>query len=125
MKLLLIFSLLLAQIYAAPAFNKLREFKQADGSTFEARAYGNQHLHWIQTPQGEILLYNAKSKNFEYATIQNNTLKPSGTKYDQKNSIRARSQARVNKVDKEELYKLWSLKQKEFYEKRGLLKHQH
>ncbi len=124
MKLLLIFSLLLVQLFGAPAFNKLREFKQADGTTFTARAFGNQHLHWIQTPEGEVLLYNSKSKNFEYAKIQNNTLKPSGTKYDQKNSIRARSQARVNKIDEEELNKLWSLKQKEFYEKRGL-GHQH
>lgn len=120
MKSLLVFLLLLAPLFGAPAFNKPRKFTQSDGTTFTARALGNQHLHWIQTPDGEVLLYNSKSKNFEYAKIQNNQLKPSGTRYNKENSIRARSQARVNKINKEELYKLWSLKQKEFNEKRGL-----
>ncbi len=125
MKLLTILLLLLSQVFAAPAFNKLREFKQADGTTFQARAAGNHILNWIKTADGEILRYNPKSKNFEYAIIQNNTLQASGVRYDAKNPSMARAAARVQKIDKKALSELWSVKQKEFYGKKGLLGHQH
>ena len=118
MKILLIFLILIANLYSAPAYNKTREFKQADGTTFEAKAFGNQHLNWIQTSDGEILKYNSKNKNFEYATIKENRLTESGVRYERGNSIRARSIGKVNKIDKEQLYKLWSKKQKESNERK-------
>lgn len=117
MKILLIISILSAILFSAPALNVTREFKQADGTTFTARAQGNQHLNWIETPDGEVLRYNHASKNFEYAIIKDEKLKPSGTRYDKSNSKRARSLGKINKIDKSKLYKLWSTKQKESKEK--------
>ena len=122
MKFLIITLILATQIFAAPAFNKTRDFKQADGTTFKARALGNQHLNWIETEDGEVLKYNSKNKNFEYATIKNNRLRASGTRYEKNDSKRARATGQVNKLNKDELYKLWSKKQKES-KQRSALKH--
>ena len=105
MRLLLIFSFLFATIFGAPAYNKLREFKHSDGTTFMARGQGNQHLNWIETEDGEILVYNKESKNFDYAYIYNNRLEPSGLKYETNISIPG--------VNKEAVYKLWSERQQE------------
>ncbi|MBU0720834.1 hypothetical protein KJ877_05785 [bacterium] len=100
-------------VFSAPALNVVREFKQSDNTRFMAKAEGNQHLNWIRTQEGEILKYSEKSKNFEYASIKQNNLKASGTRYEKNNSIRARSIARINKIDKKELHTLWLKKQKE------------
>ena len=121
MKILLVFLLTVLGLFGAPAYNKLREFQQADGTTFKARAYGNQHLNWIETQDGEVLKYSQKNKNFEYATIKNRSLQPSGTRYEKENSLRARSLGHVSKLNKEELYKLWDEKQEIAHKKqRGL-----
>lgn len=118
MKLLLILMLTFSYAFSVPALSVPREFKQSDGSTFKAKAVGNQHLNWIETEDGEILKYNNKSKNFEYATIKNSSLKASGTAFEKDNSLRARSMGRIDKIDKEELHKLWSKKRKEAHERR-------
>ena len=120
MKLLLIISLLFVHMFAAPAYNKLREFKQADGTTFKARANGNQHLNWIESEDGEILKYNKNSGNFEYAQIIEQRLKASGTRYDRSNSKKARSRANINKLDKKSVSELWSKKQKEAHQRKRL-----
>lgn len=122
MKFLLILTLFITYTLAAPAFNKLREFKQSDGTTFEARAFGNQHLNWIETKEGEILKYNEDSKNFEYAKIKDERLKASGARYEQNNSKRARSLKQVNKISKNELRKLWAKRQSDAHERKKALK---
>ncbi len=122
MRFLLLFFLLYSQIFGAMAYNKLREFKQNDGSTFEAKAFGNQHLNWIETTDGAILKYNQENKNFEYAIIENNQLKSSGVKYEKNDSIRARSLANIQKLNKDELFKLWGQKQEESNKK---MRHSH
>ncbi|MBT5934708.1 hypothetical protein [Sulfurimonas sp.] len=105
--LLLSFSFL----FSAPAFNKLREFKNADGSTFMAQAKGNHHLHWIQTQDAEILRYNPNSRNFEYAVIEDGSMRASGSKYQKNNSNRARAIAHINKLNINDVHKLWSNRQ--------------
>ena len=118
MKYIVTFLIFVNILLAAPALDVSREFKQADGTTFTARAQGNQHLNWVETPDGEILRYNRESKNFEYANIKDNQLKASGTAYNKSNSLRARSLGQINKVDKDALFKLRSEKLKEAQEKR-------
>ena len=113
MKFLLLLTLTFSSIFSAPALNALRTFKQADGTKFKAKAFGNQHLNWLETEDGEILKYNRKNRNFEYATIKKNSLKASGTRFEQNSSKRARSIGRIDKIDKEELYKLWHKKREE------------
>lgn len=120
MKLLLIITLLFTHIFAAPAYSKLREFKQADGTTFKARANGNQHLNWIEDENGEILKYNKNSGNFEYAQIKEQRLKASGVRYDKSNSQKARSRAQINKLDKTTVSELWATKQKEAHQRKRL-----
>ena len=119
MKLLLLFLLTFSHLFSAPALNVKREYKQADGTTFQARSFGNQHLNWIETEDGEVLKYNHKNKNFEYATIKDNNLKASGAKYNKSNSKKARSLFNINKMDKKELHNLWSKRKKESNERRG------
>ena len=100
-------------LLSAPTRSVEREFIQADGTTFKAKSFGNQHLNWIETKDGEILKYNKKSKNFEYAKIKDSALKASGQRFEKNNSKRARSLAHINKVKKKELYELWAKKRKE------------
>ena len=107
MKIVLTALLLISTLYSAPAFNKLREFKNADGTTFVARGAGDEHLHWIESESGDILKFNATSKNFEYAKVVKNSLIPSGKKYSmQKDAKSFKSIKRVPRVTKRELQKI-------------------
>ncbi|PHS55983.1 MAG: hypothetical protein COB17_10495 [Sulfurimonas sp.] len=112
MKLLIVLLFIFTYSFAAPAFNKTREFTQADGSTFIAKAGGDRHLNWVQTVDGEILKYNSKSKNFEYAKINNDKLELSGIKYEKNNSKRVRSLGHVNKLKIDDVHELWLKKRK-------------
>jgi hypothetical protein len=121
MKLLLLFFLLLNTLQAAPAFDRMREFKQADGTTFIAKGQGNQHLNWIETKGGDILRYNRESKNYEYAVIQDNSLKASGEKYQSSsNALKAKSFSNQVKLSKDSLYELWNQKRAEARAKRAI-----
>jgi len=120
MKFLLLFFFLLNTLQAAPAFDKMREFKQADGTTFMAKGQGNQHLNWIETKNGDILRYNQKSKNYEYAQIVDNTLKASGEKYQSSRALKAKSLKTQTKLSKDSLYNLWSQKRAEARAKRAV-----
>ena len=120
MKFILIFLLLTTTIFAAPAFNKLREFKQADGTTFTAKTNGNQHLNWVETEDGEILKYNQESKNFEYATIEDNMLKASGITYEKNNAKRAPTRGQTNKLHIDDVTKLWSEKRRDAQNRKNI-----
>lgn len=111
MKLLTLIIVVYTTTFAAPAYHALRNFTNSDGSTFKAKAFGNQHLNWLESEDGEILKFNEETNNFEYATIQNKALKASGTKYEKNNSKRARAFKHINKIQKEELTELWKYKQ--------------
>jgi len=113
MKIFIFLMLSISVLFSAPAFSKLREFHNSDGTSFMAKARGNHLLHWIQTADGEILKYNASTKDFEYAKIKDTTLKASGVRYNKNNSKRARSLGHINKVFLQDLQRLWQLKHKE------------
>lgn len=106
MKNILILLIIISNLLSAPAYNAKREFKQADGTTFEARAYGNHILNWIEDENGEILKYNYETKNYDYAIIDENKLKASGYKYNKNNLNKSISKRAVKKIDKGELAEL-------------------
>lgn len=118
MKYLFILTILFSQLFSAPAFNKLREFTNADGSTFMARAQGNQHLNWIQTQDNTILKYNSQSRNFEYAQIQNDSLRASGIAYKQNTSKTTRAIKNIPALDPSQVYKLWQKKSTAAHQKK-------
>ena len=122
MKFLLLFILLISYLFSAPAYDGLREFKQADGSTFMAKGQGNQHLNWIETEGGEILKRNQKSKNFDYAEIKESKLKASGEKFEKQSQKRSKSLQKTKRLSKESVNNLWSIK-KEEAQKRRHIKH--
>lgn len=108
-----ILSLLLSiTLFAAPAYNELRTFTNSDGTTFQGRAYGNQHLNWVQSKDGEVLKFSEKSQDFEYAKKHNGRLIPSGAKYENNNSIRIRSIHHINKITDKDLQELWNIRNK-------------
>ena len=118
MKLLLLFSLLIYTLNAAPAFDKMREFKNADGTTFIAKGQGNQHLNWVETEDGVILRHNPKSNNYEYAEIEDNQLKASGNKYEKQNYKRANALNSKKNISKEAVYDLWGKKRAEAHKRK-------
>ena len=119
MKILSIFLLMSTILLGAPAFDRLKEFKQADGTTFLAKGQGNHHLNWIETQDGDILKYNEESKNFDYATIEKNNLKASGEKFEKQSLRRAKSLNQVQKTDKKSIHELWSKKREEAQKRRS------
>ena len=118
MKFILLFSLFITILFAAPAYNKLREFKQADGTTFMAKGQGNQHLNWIETQDGKILRYNQTSKNFDYAEIREESLEASGTRYKKENFKKAKSLQEQKNSLKQSVYDLWAKKNKKAQQRR-------
>lgn len=120
MKTILIFLFISTYLFGAPAYNKLREFKQADGTTFLAKGQGNHHLNWLETQDGDILRYNNESKNFDYATIEDSELKASGEKFKKQNLRRAQSLQQANRINKESIYELWNQKREKAKSKRAL-----
>lgn len=67
---------------AAPAFERERTFTQPDGTTFQGRLRGDEYLHWVETEEGKILVFNKKERRFEMGEIIDDTLKPSGDVFD-------------------------------------------
>ena len=76
---LLIFLLLGGQLLlAAPAFHGKRTFTQPDGTVVEYRLQGDEHLNWVESESGDILLFSEKNRRLEHATIKDGILQPSG-----------------------------------------------
>jgi len=102
----LIFLLLGIQLLlAAPAFQGKRTFMQPDGTVVEYRAQGDEHLNWMESGSGDILLYSKKNKRLEHAEIKNNSLKASGVPFTKIDASNARSTSAItwSKPSKEEL----------------------
>jgi hypothetical protein len=110
MKYLLFFGLLSSLVFAAPAFNKEKRFYNQDGGSFLGTPQGNHHLNWIKTQDGAIVVYNPETKNFEYATIKEDELRPSEVTY--KAHANSSTQKAASKNMQEDVYKLWRKKQK-------------
>jgi len=109
MKILLLLLFIFGNLFSAPAYNAKRIFTQANGEEFQARSKGNHHLNWIEDENGEILKYNAQTKNYEYAVIEDIHLKASGEKYQKQNLIQSQSRSlrRTPRIDKKSLNALY------------------
>ncbi len=92
---------------------------QKDGTTFIGHAQGDEFLHYIQTQEGDILLYNPKTKNYEYAIIKDDRLVPSGVVYKpgKKRSYMQKSMPRISKE------KLQKLRHKRMLQRRKFMPH--
>jgi len=111
---MVLFLLISLELFGAPALGRWRVFYNSDGTSFEAKAQGNQYLNWLETKDGKIVKYNKETKNFEYGVIQNRSLKTSGVVYrGVKKAPSLKQQTNLPQVQKEELFKLWREKQRE------------
>jgi len=123
MKILLITTFLTSLLFAAPAYHGKRTFVQPNGESVTYHLQGDEHLHWMEKEDGEIMLYSKKNKRMESAVIQDGELRPSGRAISHtKHSKQASSQQK--KVTKKELETLYQLKREEHY-KRMKNSHQH
>ena len=89
-------------LLAAPAFPGKHTFTQPDGTVIEYRAQGDEHLHWNETENGDILLYSKKNKRLEFAEIKNGSLQPSGIAF----SGSAAAAETAKKLSREEIVEL-------------------
>lgn len=122
MKWLLIFFIFGSLLYSAPAFSGTQKFKQPDGTTFNAKQRGDEYLHWIETENDDILLYNKKSRQFEYAAINSNEeLIPSGEAI-RTSSDGKRSAKLTPEIRKDALHRLWREKRRRETIRRNSLK---
>jgi len=92
-------------LFATSTLTVLRTFTQSDGSTFKARLKGDARLHWIETEDGDILIFNKKSADFEYAKIEDGDLVLSGRKY--KVTKNRALHVRKESIKSEDLKNLW------------------
>lgn len=123
MKWLLIFFILGSLLYSAPAFSGKQQFKQPDGTTFSGKQRGDEYLHWIETENDDILLYNRKSRRFEYAIINNkDELVPSGEALHTSRHSK-RSAVLTPNIRKDELHRLWQKKRRKEATRRNSMKH--
>ncbi len=95
---------LTATLFATATLTKERTFTQSDGSTFKGRLQGDMRLHWVESKNGSILLFNKKTANFEYAKIEDGDLVLSGDIY---TVNKTRSLHVKRDVDKNRLKTLW------------------
>jgi len=112
MRYLFLLSLIIIPVLGAPAFQGKRAFTQPDGSHVTYRNQGDENLHWSESDDGEIIIYNKDSKRFEYAEIKEETLQPSGRLYIKAvpSKKQSRSKTVTNHLDKEKLYDLYKIK---------------
>ncbi|MGB5966146.1 MAG: hypothetical protein WBG65_11555, partial [Sulfurimonadaceae bacterium] len=94
MKYLIVLSFITSILLAAPAFHGKRTFTQPDGTVVEYRAQGDEHLNWMESENGDILLYSKKNKRLEYAEIKDNTLKASGVAFSKNGAANASATAK-------------------------------
>jgi len=80
-KIILTLTVISHTLYSAPAYSHLREFQNADGTTFYATPKGNHKFNYIQTQDGSILKYNTTTKNFEFGKIVGKKIVPNGEVY--------------------------------------------
>ena len=104
MKYLKHFTLFTQLLLATPAFPGKKIFTQPDGTEVIYRLQGDEHLHWNETENGDILLYSKKNKRLEYAEIKENTLQASGVAFS-KNGTATSKRPQISKEELSALHK--------------------
>ncbi len=110
MKLLISLTLLTQLLIAAPAFQGKRTFTQPDGTVVIYHNRGDEYLHYSETEDGEILLFNKEHNRMEHVKVLDNRLRPSGEAYTDKpttkSSTRTQKTERIDKATLRELHDL-------------------
>lgn len=104
MKKIIIFSLLVVcfvqTTFAIPAYPKPLKVKQADGSWLTIQMRGDEHGHYVLTPDGIPLVFNARQENYEYADWKDGKVQASGIKAVEASERTAKVKAFVESLDK-------------------------
>ena len=104
MKRIIIFSLLVVcfvqTTFAIPAYPKPLKVKQADGSWLTIQMRGDEHGHYVLTPDGIPLVFNARQENYEYADWKDGKVQASGIKAVEASERTAKVKAFVESLDK-------------------------
>lgn len=116
MKLLTIFLTVVTLAFGAPAFSGHRTFTQPDGTIIHYQLKGDEYLHWLETREGDIVLYNEKENCLEYAQIKDGVLVSSGevVSSPQERTAASNKSARL-KVSKKELERIHSQQRKKWH----------
>ena len=122
MRKLILFVSIITFAFSAPAFKGSIKFKQNDGSTFSGNLKGDEWFNWVEDKHGDIIKYNKKSKNYEYAMVKevNGSLDlvPSSIKVGNKPKLSNGAETTVAdslKIDKEILKKIWKQKKEKAF----------
>ncbi|MGM9831210.1 MAG: M6 family metalloprotease domain-containing protein [Paludibacteraceae bacterium] len=73
-------------LYAVPASPNPFFVTQPDGTQLTLHTMGDEYYHWVETTDNKIVLQNDKGY-YEYATIENNEIVPSGMRVSDLKSI--------------------------------------
>ena len=115
MRTILALFLLTAQLIAAPALGHFKFVRQSDGEVLKLKPVGNQFLHWFEDENDNVIVYNHQTKQYEYATIKNERLVPSGMRYTQRKSALQQANTRTPiHVDKSQFKNLYIQAKKRF-----------
>lgn len=86
--------------FAIPAYPKPLKVKQADGSWLTIQMRGDEHGHYVLTPDGIPLVFNARQENYEYADWKDGKVQASGIKAVEASERTAKVKAFVESLDK-------------------------
>jgi len=112
--ILLLITLTIAGV-CAPAYQGEIIFSQQDGSHFKGHLHGDEYFSWIEDKQGNIVIFNKQSKNYELAKLHmvdgHMQLLPSGFKASDthKHGIKF-AQEENHKIKLQDLKKVWKIK---------------
>ena len=107
MKVIFFLTCLFLLLQAAPAREASHTFVQSDASSFSAKQKGDEYLHWLESVEGDIIIYNRESGNYEYGVIKGDTLRASGIIYKE-------GERKVRSI-KNDILKLWQKKRREHH----------
>jgi len=111
--LVAIFSILPLMLHAVQAYQGNITFRQHDGSSFKGTLQGDEWFHWIEDKQGNIIVYNRRSKQYEYAKLKKLNgqydLVPSGIKT-VTNPERIKAFKNIQQIDRKILYDILNAK---------------
>lgn len=110
--LLLCSVLTTSTLFSAPSLKREHTFTQPDGTTFQGQLKGDEYLHWIESDQGDLLIYNRGKKQFEKATVGSDALLGSGRAYHPASGSTLQRSPQETMQRQNALKKLW-LKRKE------------
>ena len=104
-------------IFAVPALPVLLEITQPNGAKFKAYHRGDEYFSWWESQKGTVLFRNLESGYFEYAKISfvedNGKLVSTGVIFLAEEEELPISNARVSKMTKFNLGKIWRQKRED------------